>query len=161
MYKRQEQIYKQIGFDLNAQNIKEIHPQIFDWLKLQDLNVQVIIILMFIVASFNMITALLILILERTHIIGILKALGANNWSIRKVFLYNSCYVIGKGLLWGNVIGVTLGFIQFYFEPIQLDEATYYMSVVPINFKFMHLFLLNLATLITVSYTHLTLPTKA
>ena len=74
--------------------------------------------------------------------------MGANNWSIRKVFLYNSCYVIGKGLLWGNVIGVTLGFIQFYFEPIQLDEATYYMSVVPINFKFMHLFLLNLATLI-------------
>ena len=73
-------------FDLNAQNIKQIHPQIFDWLKLQDLNVQVIIILMFIVASFNMITALLILILERTHIIGVLKALGANNWSIRKVF---------------------------------------------------------------------------
>ena len=143
-----EQIYKQIGFDLNAQNIKEIHPQIFDWLKLQDLNVQVIIFLMSIVASFNMITALLILILERTHIIGVLKALGANNWSIRKVFLYNSCYVIGKGLLWGNVIGITLGFIQFYFKPIQLDEATYYMSVVPINFKLLHLFLLNLATLI-------------
>ena len=143
-----EEIYEQIGFDLNAQNIKQIHPQIFDWLKLQDLNVQVIIILMFIVASFNMITALLILILERTHIIGVLKALGANNWSIRKVFLYNSCYIIGKGLIWGNIIGVGLALIQYYFEPIHLDEVTYYISVVPIHLKLSHLILLNLGALI-------------
>ena len=143
-----QQIYQQLGFNLNAQNIKELFPQIFDWLSLQDLNVKVIIILMIIVASINMITALLILILEKTHIIGILKALGANNWCIRKVFLYNSAYLIGKGLFWGNLTGIGLALIQFYFEPIQLDEATYYMSVVPIHLKILHIFLLNLGALI-------------
>ena len=91
-----QQIYQHLGFDLNAQNIKELHPQIFDWLNLQDLNVQVIIILMIIVATINMITALLILILERTQVIGTLKALGANNWSIRKIFLYNSFTLLVK-----------------------------------------------------------------
>jgi len=133
---------------LNAQNIQELHPQIFDWLNLQDLNVQVIIILMVIVASINMITALLILILERTQLIGTLKALGANNWRIRKVFLYNAIYLIGKGLFWGNIVGVGLALIQYYFEPIQLDEATYYMSVVPIHLKLLHLILLNIGALI-------------
>ena len=142
------QVYQHLGFDLNAQNIQELHPQIFDWLNLQDLNAQVIIILMIVVASTNMITALLILILERTQLIGILKALGANNWSIRKVFLYNSSYLISKGLLCGNIVGIGLAIIQFYFEPIKLDEATYYMSVVPIHLKLLDLFLLNLGTLI-------------
>ena len=103
---------------------------------------------MIIVAAINMITALLILILERTQLIGILKALGANNWSIRKIFLYNAAYLISKGLFWGNIGGVGLALIQFYFEPIRLDEATYYMSVVPIHLKLLHLFLLNLGALI-------------
>ena len=143
-----EQVYQQLGFDLNAQNIQELHPQIFDWLNLQNLNAQVIIILMIIVAAINMITAFLILILERTQLIGILKALGANNWSIRKIFLYNAAYLISKGLFWGNIGGVGLALIQFYFEPIRLDEATYYMSVVPIHLKLLHLFLLNLGALI-------------
>ena len=143
-----QQIYQHLGFDLNAQNIKDLHPQIFDWLNLQDLNVQVIIILMIIVASINMITALLILILERTQVIGILKALGANNWSIRKIFLFNSFYIIRKGLFWGNIIGVGLALIQYYFEPIHLDEVTYYISVVPIHLKLSHLILLNLGALI-------------
>ena len=143
-----QKVYHQLGFDLNAQNIQELHPQIFDWLNLQDLNVQVIIILMIIVAAINMITALLILIIERTQLIGTLKALGANNWSIRKVFLYNAAYLIGKGLFWGNIAGIGLALIQFYFEPIRLDAATYYMSVVPIHLKLMHLFLLNLGAFI-------------
>ena len=103
---------------------------------------------MIIVAAINMITALLILILERTQVIGTLKALGANNWSIRKIFLFNSVYVISKGLFWGNIIGVGLALIQFYFEPIHLDEATYYISVVPIHLKLSHLLLLNLSALI-------------
>lgn len=143
-----QKVYQQLGFDLNAQSIQELHPQIFDWLKLQDLNVQVIIILMVIVAAINMITALLILILERTQLIGTLKALGATNWNIRKVFLYNAAYLIGKGLFWGNIVGIGLALIQYYFEPIQLDEVTYYMSVVPIHLKLLHLFLLNLGALI-------------
>ncbi|MBF90505.1 MAG: ABC transporter permease [Flavobacteriales bacterium] len=138
-----QKVYHQLGFNLNAQNIQDLHPQIFDWLNLQDLNIQVIIILMIIVAAINMITTLLILILEHTQLIGTLKALGANNWSIRKVFLYNSAYLIGKGLLWGNIAGIGLALIQFYFEPIRLDAATYYMSVVPIHLKLVHLFLLN------------------
>lgn len=142
------EIYQHIGFDLNAQNIKDLHPQIFDWLNLQDLNVQVIIILMIIVASINMITALLILILDRTQLIGTLKALGANNWSIRKIFLFNSVYIISKGLFWGNIIGIVLALIQLYFEPIRLDELTYYISFVPIDLKLSHLFLLNLGALI-------------
>ena len=143
-----QQVYQHLDFDLNAQNIKELHPQIFDWLNLQDLNVQVIIILMIIVATINMITALLILILERTQLIGTLKALGANNWSIRKIFLYNSFFLVSKGLFWGNIAGIGLVLIQFYFKPIRLDEATYYISVVPIYLKFLHLFLLNLGALI-------------
>ena len=143
-----EQVYQHLGFDLIAQNIKSLHPQIFDWLNLQDMNVQVIIILMIIVATINMITALLILILERTQVIGILKAIGANNWSIRKIFLYNSFYLISKGLFWGNIIGIGLALIQFYFKPIRLDEATYYISVVPIHLKPLHLILLNLGALI-------------
>ena len=143
-----QKVYNQLGFDLNAQNIKELHPQIFDWLNLQDLNVQVIIILMIIVASINIITALLILILERTQLIGTLKALGANNWSIRKVFLYNATYLIFKGLLWGNIVGIGTALIQFFFEPIRLNAATYYMSVVPIHLNLIHLFLLNLGALI-------------
>ena len=138
-----QKVYHQLGFNLNAQNIQDLHPQIFDWLNLQDLNIQVIIILMIIVAAINMITALLILILERTQLIGTLKALGANNWSIRKVFLYNAVHLIGKGLFWGNIAGIGLALIQFYFEPIRLDAATYYMSVVPIHLKLVHLFLLN------------------
>ena len=103
---------------------------------------------MIVVASINMITALLILILERTPLIGTLKALGANNWSIRKVFLYNAAYLIGKGLFLGNITGIGLALIQYYFEPIQLNEATYYMSFVPINLKLLHLFLLNSGALI-------------
>ena len=91
---------------------------------------------------------MLILILERTQLIGTLKALGANNWSIRKVFLYNATYLIFKGLLWGNIVGIGTALIQFFFEPIRLNAATYYMSVVPIHLNLIHLFLLNLGALI-------------
>jgi len=106
-----QMVYEKIHYDLNAQTIKEINPQIFDWLKLQDINVNVIIILMLIVAGINIITALLILILERTKLIGILKAIGQNNWSVRKVFLYNASYLIGKGLFWGNLLGIGLSLL--------------------------------------------------
>lgn len=141
-------VYHAIGFDLNAQNIQQLQPQIFDWLKLQDLNVQVIIFLMLLVAGINMITALLILILERTQLIGILKAIGANNWSIRKIFLFNAVYLISKGLLWGNLIGIGLALLQQQFQLIQLDEATYYMSTVPIHLQIGSLFLLNIGALV-------------
>lgn len=143
-----EEVYHAIGFDLNAQNIRQLQPQIFDWLQLQDLNVQVIIFLMLLVAAINMITALLILILERTQLIGILKALGVPNWNIRKIFLFNAAYLISKGLFWGNLFGIGLALLQQHFQLIQLDEATYYMATVPIHLQLGALLLLNVGALV-------------
>ena len=144
-----QMVYEKIDYDLNAQTIKEINPQIFDWLKLQDINVNVIIILMLIVAGINIITALLILILERTKLIGILKAIGQNNWSVRKVFLYNASYLIGKGLFWGNLLGISLSLLQKYFHLISLNPATYYMNTVPIHLTFSDILLLNFAAMLS------------
>ena len=152
-----EKIYEQIPYDLNAQSIKEKTPQIFHWLDLQDINVRVILILMLIVGVINMITALLILILERTKMIGVLKAIGANNWSVRKVFLYSAVHLIIKGLLLGNAIGLGFAFVQQQFQIISLDPATYYMSTVPINFDLSHILLLNIGTII-VCYLILIIP---
>ena len=132
-------------------------PQIFDWLNLQDRNVRVILILMLIVGGINMITALLILILERTSLIGILKALGASNWSVRKVFLYNALHLILKGLVLGNFIGLGLAFLQKKFALFQLDPNTYYMNTIPINFDFTYILLLNIGTII-VCYLILIIP---
>ena len=144
-----QMVYEKIDYDLNAQTIKEINPQIFDWLKLQDINVNVIIILMLIVAGINIITALLILILERTKLIGILKAIGQNNWSVRKVFLYNASYLIGKGLFWGNLLGIGLCLLQKYFHLISLNPATYYMNTVPIHLAFSDVLLLNFGAMLS------------
>ena len=141
-------VYEQIPYNLNAQSIKEKNPQLFDWLDLQDINVRVILILMLIVGGVNMITALLILILERTRLVGILKALGASNWSVRKVFLYNAVYLILKGLFWGNIIGLGIAFLQKQFQFISLDPSIYYMDTVPINFNFKHILMLNVGTLL-------------
>ena len=144
-----QMVYEKIDYDLNAQTIKEINPQIFDWLKLQDINVNVIIILMLIVAGINIITALLILILERTKLIGILKAIGQNNWSVRKVFLYNASYLIGKGLFWGNLLGIGLSLLQKYFHLISLNPATYYMNTVPIHLTFSDVLVLNFGAMLS------------
>jgi len=133
---------------LDVKTIKEKYPNLFNWMTLFDTNVWVILILTLIVAGFNMISGLLILILERTNMIGILKALGSENKSIRKIFLYNGVFLISKGLFWGNVIGILLCLIQYYFGIIKLDEAAYFMSVVPIKLKLIHLLLLNIGTLI-------------
>ncbi len=137
------------GSKLRVANIKENYPQIFDWLALTDTNVWVILVLMLVVAGFNMISGLLIIILERTNMIGILKAVGTSNLSIRKIFLYHAAFIIGKGLFWGNVIGVSICLIQYYFNIIKLDASSYYVSSVPINLNLLHLLLLNLGTLVT------------
>ena len=141
-------VYEQIPYNLNAQSIREKNSQLFDWLYLQNINVRVILILMLIVGGVNMITALLILILERTRLVGILKALGATNWSVRKVFLYNAVQLILQGLFWGNIIGLGIAFLQQEFQFISLDPNIYYMSSVPINFNFIHILGLNLGTLL-------------
>ena len=136
------------GSTYYVQSIEEMNPQIFAWLDLLDLNVWVILILMTGVAGFTMISGLLIIILERTNMIGILKALGANNWAIRKVFLSFSVFLIGRGMLWGNLIGLTFVVIQSHFRLFKLDPATYYVDAVPVEFNFWLFLLLNVCTLI-------------
>lgn len=136
------------GARLKIVNIHQLYPQIFDWLNLQNVNVVIILILMLIVASINMISGLLILILERTNMIGLLKGLGYSNWRIRKIFLFQSGFLISKGLFWGNLIGISICLIQYYFGIIPLDEATYYIDKVPINLKLIHVVYLNIGTLI-------------
>jgi lipoprotein-releasing system permease protein len=123
------------------------YPQIFDWLNFQDINVIIIILLMLVVAGFNMISGLLILILEKTNMIGILKALGSDDTTIRRVFLYQAGYLIGKGLLWGNLIGIGLAFLQLKTGLISLDPGSYYIKTVPVNLELAHIFLLNAGTM--------------
>jgi len=134
--------------DLNSRTILDLYPNVFEWIKLADNNVWFIIFIMILVAGINMITALLVLILERIPMIGILKGLGSNNWSIRKIFLYNASYLILKGLLYGNIIGLAILFIQQYFGIITLDPETYYVTVMPVNIDFWHILMLNFGTLI-------------
>ncbi|MFC2127629.1 ABC transporter permease [Bacteroidota bacterium] len=141
-------IYSEIPSTLNSQSILEMYPSIFEWLQLFDTNIYIIIAIMILVAGINMITALLVLILERTQSIGVLKALGANNWSVRKIFLYNASYLILYGLFWGNVIGLSLLFVQKYFGIITLDPETYYVSKAPVYINLVYVLLLNLGTLI-------------
>ena len=136
------------GSTYYVQSIEEVNPQIFAWLDLLDLNVWVILILMTGVAGFTMISGLLIIILERTNMIGILKALGANDWAIRKVFLSFSVFLIGRGMLWGNLIGLTFVVLQSHFRLFKLDPATYYVDAVPVEFNLWLFLLLNVCTLI-------------
>ena len=145
--KATEKIYNEIPYDLNARSIKERIPQIFNWLDLQDVNAMVILILMFIVGVINMITVLLILILERTQVIGILKALGATNWNIQKVFLFSTTNLIVKALFFGNLIALLFAFLQIKFSIISLDPETYYMNSIPISLDIIHLLLINFFTI--------------
>ena len=131
-----------------TQTVEEQNPQIFAWLSLLDVNVWVILALMMGVAGFTMISGLLIIILERTNMIGVLKALGADNLAIRKVFLSFSVFLIGKGMLWGNIIGLAFVGVQSCFHPFKLDPATYYVDSVPVEFGVWWWVLLNVCTLV-------------
>lgn len=132
---------------LKSYLVTDAYPTIFEWLKLLDVNAQVMLILMLIVATINMISALLIIILERTSMIGIFKAMGADNWTIQKIFLYNATYLIGIGLLLGNIFGLGISFFQVNTHFFTLDEESYYMKFVPIQVKFSDMLLLNIGTL--------------
>ena len=140
--------FNEQGAAYTTQTIKQINPQIFSWLELLDMNVWVILFLMLAVSGFNMISGLLILILERTNMIGILKSVGATNWSIRKIFLYHSTFLILKGMFWGNLIGLSFCAIQYHTGLIPLDPEAYYVSFVPISFNWLYIILLNVGTLI-------------
>lgn len=132
---------------LRTSSITREYPQIFDWLAITDMNVWIILLLLSLVAGFNMISGLLVLILERSAMIGVLKAMGSPTWSIRKVFLYLSVFLTGRGMLWGNIFGITVILVQKFFHIIKLDPIMYYVDVVPINFSLMHILLLNVASI--------------
>lgn len=135
-----------VGQNYVAQTIRQIYPTVFSWLDMQDMTAVIVITLMLLVAGINMISTLLILILERTNMIGILKALGAKNTSIQKVFLYNAAYLIGKGLLWGNALAIGIALIQQQFGLFKLDAKTYYLSVIPVQLDAVTILILNAGT---------------
>jgi lipoprotein-releasing system permease protein len=151
------EIYEQISSNLDTKTITEKYSYIFDWLQLFDFNIIVILAIMILVATINMVVALLVLILERTQMIGILKAVGANNWMVRKVFLYNAFYLIIRGLFWGNLIGIALLLIQQQFGIIQLNPENYYVNQAPVYLNWGYIALLNLLT-ITVCFLVLLIP---
>lgn len=154
-----EQVYEQTSSTLDTKTIIEKYSYIFEWLKLFDLNIIIILVVMILVATINMVVALLVLILERTQMIGILKALGSSNWSVRKIFLYNAFYLIVRGLFWGNLIGISLLLIQQYFGIIKLNPENYYVNQAPVYINLGYLFLLNLLT-ITVCFLVLLIPSN-
>ena len=143
-----QEVYEKTGSTLDTQTIVEKYYYIFEWLKLFDFNIIVILVIMIAVATINMVVALLVLILERTQMIGILKSMGANNWAVRKIFLYNAFYLISKGLFWGNLIGVGMLVIQQYFGIIKLNPENYYVNEAPVFIDFGTIFLLNIGTII-------------
>ncbi|MBQ0137481.1 MAG: ABC transporter permease [Bacteroidales bacterium] len=133
---------------LYTQTVKQLNPQIFSWLDLLDMNVVVIIILMLCVSGFNIVSGLIILILDSIRLIGTLKALGANNRFVRRVFITQSALLIGKGVLWGDIIGLGLAAIQYFTHVLPLDASTYFVSYVPIAFPWLAFLLLNIGTVI-------------
>lgn len=157
-YDRVEQITEDLYFKLQnlysggagyyVRSIRDLHPQIFSWLDLMDINVWVILFLMTLVAGFTMISGLLIIILERTNMIGILKSMGYADFSIRRVFLYVSAFLIGRGMLWGNVVGLIVCGLQYYFGIFKLDPTMYYLKAVPIAWNFWYFLLIDVGTLL-------------
>lgn len=137
-----------LGGTYYVRSIEQLNPQIFAWLDLLDLNVWVILILMIGVAGFTMISGLLIIIIERTNMIGVLKALGANNFTIRKTFLWFAVFLIGKGMIWGNAIGLGFCILQSQFGIFKLDPETYYVDAVPVSFHVLLFLLINVGTLL-------------
>lgn len=143
-----DEIYHMAGYQYYTQNIKEQYPQIFHWLDLQNINVIIIITLILLIAGIGMISTLLILILENTTLIGLLKAMGASDFSVRKIFISIAIPVIGTGLLIGNILGIGLAIAQDSLGFIKLPEASYYVSQVPIYLSVTNILLLNAGTLL-------------
>ena len=142
-------IYHEIPFELKTTKITDLYVEIFSWLNFLDMNIAVIILMMLIVSLINMITSLLVMIIEKTNFIGILKAIGSTNWSIRKIFIFNALILLGKGLLWGNIIGIAFILIQSYFNVLPLDPQIYYLDSVPVSFNVLNILLINILTIVT------------
>ena len=146
--KSQEEINDVVGYDYTVTTVKEDQANIFSWLSMVDVNAIIIIVLMVLVAVINMISALLILILERTNMIGTLKALGMSNDEVRFIFFHVSVRLLSRGLLIGNLLGISLCYFQHYLHVFTLDASTYYLDYVPININFIHILLINVGTIL-------------
>lgn len=142
------EVYRMAGFDMDAATVRMNFQQIFDWLDLQDINVIIILFLVILVSATTIVSTLLILILERTSMIGILKSLGMTNRGIRNIFLYHGMYITGWGILWGNTAGFILCYLQWKYGLIKLSEESYYMSVIPVNLDAGNILLINAGTLL-------------
>lgn len=151
-------VTNEIDQDMRTTKITEMFPAIFDWLSLLDKNILIVLALILVVACFNMISVLLVMMMERTPMIGMLKALGSDNTQIRKIFVLNGLTIILKGILYGNLIGIGLGLIQYYFKVIPLDPENYYISYVPIEWDWLIILLLNIATILLILAV-ITIPT--
>jgi len=142
------EVYAQTPSTLNTMTVKQKYATIFEWIPIFTTNIYIILAIMIFVGAINMITALLVLILERTQMIGILKALGSSNVSIRKLFLYNASYLIACGLFWGNLIGLGILFLQKKFQFLTLDPSVYYVTVAPVYIDWTYVVLLNVMTFV-------------
>jgi lipoprotein-releasing system permease protein len=158
-----EVVYEAVNYESDpfwsVQTVYELIPGIFDWLNLQKVNERIILILMFVVAVINMITSLLILILERTNMIGTLKAMGAGNGSIQSIFLINAAHIICWGMLMGDALGLGICYLQQTFGIIRLPEESYYVSVAPVSIHYLDILFMNLATIV-ISLLFLILPSR-
>lgn len=143
-----DEVFSKLETKLRSRSVMESTPEIFTWLSLLDVNTQVLLILMMIVGVINMVTALLIMILERTTMIGMLKALGISNYSVMKIFLYNAIYLVGIGLVLGNILGLGICYLQQYTQFFKLDQTNYYLAYVPVEVHVEDVLLLNLATIV-------------
>jgi len=148
LHESSQHIYENLEINLKSESVAEYYPAIFTWLSLLDVNTKVLLVLMMVVGVINMITALLIMILERTNMIGLLKAFGMTDFGIMKIFLYNALYLVGLGLLLGNILGLGLAFLQQYTQVFKLDQESYYLSYVPVEIHVFDVLILNVATLV-------------
>lgn len=148
LYEAQRNLYDLIPFQLGIENVLEQHPEIIAWLQMLDINVIIIIVLMIVISIINMTSALLIIILEKQNFIGTFKAMGIGNWALLKVFVLHSMSLISKGLLWGNVIGLSIMLIQKYTGIIQLDPKQYYVKEVPMDIQWHYILALNLGVVV-------------
>ncbi len=148
-----ESLFHKVDFDMYVEKVADKYIQIFEWLRMLNRNVYILLVIVLFVACFNMVSILLILILERTQMIGIFKTLGASNQLIRRIFLFNGLNLIIKGLLWGNFIGLSFCVAQYYFRFIPLDASNYYVSYVPISLDFGIVLLLNVMAVLVVGVT--------
>lgn len=147
-----EVIYKEfLPTGLYAETIQSKRPNIFEWLDLLNINERIIIMLMILVSIINMTTVILIFILDRSHMIGVLKAVGYNNWPVRKIFLYESIWILLRGIIYGNVIAAILLLTQHYFGIVTLNEASYYLSVAPVSFSLWQIILINIIVIVVTS----------